>query len=91
MKRSKQDIINMHCYTDLVYSRIRKKLSINSSDSEIETLILNCLKSTPEDNYIEEGKNIYVYNHRNNIRITVNSNTCRIITVDKLIEKTTTN
>ena len=32
------------------------------------------------------GKNYYVTNSENNVRITVNANTFRVITVDKLIK-----
>jgi hypothetical protein len=42
------------------------------------------IKETEEKFFEKIGKNIYVSNRKRNISITVNSNTFRIITVDKL-------
>lgn len=60
IKRSKQEIISSHCYTDLVYDRIRKKLSITSSNSDIESLILGCLQKTDDKTILFKAK-IYTY------------------------------
>ena len=84
MMGKKQEIIQNLCYTDLVYGRINKKLSIDLSNSEIESFIDKILKKTDEKFYTKSGKNYYVINTENNIRITINSNTFRVITVDKL-------
>jgi len=84
MTGKKQDIIENHCYTDLVYERINKKLSTKFSNRQIELYINNILKMTDERFYAKTGKNYYVTNTKNNIRITINSNTFRVITVDKI-------
>lgn len=80
----KDKILKNICYTELVYGRIQKKLDIDFSKKQIENFILKILKET-EDNFISKiGKNYYVTNSENNIKITINSNTFRIITVDKI-------
>lgn len=80
----KAKILNGVCYTDLVYGRINKKLKSNYSKSEIEKLIFDILNETPEVFFQKIGKNYYVTNDNNNIKITINSNTYRVITVDKI-------
>ncbi|AOW11344.1 hypothetical protein EM308_10225 [Flavobacterium gilvum] len=82
----KTEILNNICYTKLVYDRINKKLKSNYSKTEIETLLFAILKETHEQDFQKIGKNFYVSNVRNNIKITINSNTYRIITVDRLIK-----
>ena len=52
--------------------------------SEIEKLIQETLTETSESQFIKTGKNIYVTNYEKNMRITINSNTYRLITVDKI-------
>ena len=42
------------------------------------------LKKTNEKDFIKTGKNHYVTNTDNNIRMAINANTFRIITMDKL-------
>ena len=84
MKISKTEILENICYTELVYDRINKKLSSNFSKSEIENLLQNIINETEIENFQKIGKNIYVSNEKHNIKITINSNTHRIITVDKL-------
>jgi len=88
MNINKQEILANICYTELVYKRISKKLSINFSKKQIEEFIFKILKETDENFFSKIGKNFYVKNTKNNIRITINSNTFRIITVNK-IEKHT--
>jgi stress-induced morphogen len=86
MKANKQRIIENLCYTELVYKRINKKLATDFSKEEIEVLIDEVLKKTNEKYYFKTGKNYYVTNTENQIRITINSNTFRVITVDKIKE-----
>lgn len=80
----KQKIIENLCYTDLVYGRINKKLTTNLSNGQIELFIGKILKETDEKSYDKKGKNYYVTNSENNVRITINSNTFRVIIVYKL-------
>lgn len=81
---NKTGILNNICYTELVYARINKKLNSNFTKSEIETMLFDIIKETQEKFFLKNGKNYYVSNTENNIRITVNSYTYRIITVDRL-------
>lgn len=87
MTSVKQKIIENLCYSELVYGRINKKLTSNLSNGQIELFINKVLKGTSEKSYTKKGKNYYVINSENNIRITINSNTFRVITVDKLRNK----
>ena len=84
MKNNKDNILKNHCYTELVYKRINKKLNTNYSNGETEALIKKILKETDIQNYKKKGKNFYISNKDYNIRITINSNTFRIITVDRI-------
>jgi len=84
MNRSKQEILENICYTELVYERINKKLNVKLSKKQIEEFILESLKETDEIFFKKRGKNYYITNVKKNISITINSNTCRIITVDKI-------
>jgi len=87
MTESKQIIIKNLCFTELVYERINKKLTTNFTKGQIELFVDEILRKTNEKFYIKTGKNYYVTNTENNIRITINSNTFRIITVDRLRNK----
>jgi len=80
----KREILENICYTELVYERINKKLNIKLSKPEIEDFIFKILKETNEIFFEKIGKNFYVKNTEVNIRITINSNTFRVITVDKI-------
>ncbi|MFO8020936.1 MAG: DUF3781 domain-containing protein [Perlabentimonas sp.] len=84
MKSYKTEILNKICYTERVYDRINKKLNLNFSKKDIEKMIFEVLNETNEILFKKTGKNIYVTNNDRNIRITINSNTYRVITVDKL-------
>lgn len=86
MFTNKTDILNNICYTELVYERINLKLNLKSSKVEIEKMIFDILKNSNELQFQKTGKNIYVTNYENNIRLTINSKTCRIITVDYLVK-----
>jgi hypothetical protein len=79
---NKQKIIDNICYTELVYGRINKKLDIDFSKQQTEEYILKILKETDEIFFRKKSKNYYVTNTNKNIRITINSNTFRVITVD---------
>jgi len=87
MNINKQEILGNICYTELVYERINKKLNINFSKKQIEVYLFNILKETDKLFFTKNGKNIYAMNIENNIKITINSNTFRIITVDKIERK----
>ncbi len=84
MKINKEDLINSICYTELGYGRINKKLNLNLSNVEIEALIIDLIIETDEQNFKRIGKNIYVLNFGKKISITINSNTNRVITVDRM-------
>ncbi len=84
MNSYKTEILNKVCYTELVYERINKKLNKNLSKDRIEKMIFETLEETDEQQFQKTGKNIYVTNNERNIRITINSNTYRVITVDSL-------
>ena len=70
------------CYTVLVYGRINKKLNSRFSNSEIEAMIYKLVTETPESDSQKTGKNIYITATERKIRVTVNSYTYRVITVD---------
>ena len=89
MSNYKEEIIAKICYTELVYQRINKKLKIELSKDKIEKMIFEILMETDELNYQKTGKNVYITNNEKNIRLTINSYTNRIITVDKLNNRTT--
>ena len=84
VKIDKDEILREICYTELVYGRINKKLRITLQNQEIERYIRKILEETPKVNYEIIGKNYYVHNFNENIRITINRNTFRIITVDRI-------
>jgi len=81
---NKPEILENICYTELVYERINKKLDIKFSKEQIEEYIFKILEETGIDCFTKTGKNYYVMNPEHNIRITINSNTFRVITVDKI-------
>ena len=84
MNIKKNDILQNICFTELVYGRINKKLHTKLSKEQIEELLLKIINQT-EDNFFEKiGKNYYVTNIEYNIKITINSKTIRIITVDRI-------
>ncbi len=80
----KQIIIDKLCYTELVYKRINKKLKLDLSKTKLEELIFNLIQETAEEHFQKTGKNIYITNSAKNVRLTINSFTNRIITVDRL-------
>ena len=80
----KTEILNKICYTELVYERINKKLNSDYQKSVIEKILFEIIKETNEIHFQKIGKNIYISNIELNIKITINSNTYRIITVDRI-------
>lgn len=70
-----------------MYERINKKLTTDFTKEQIELFVVEILRDTNKKFYIKTGKNYYVTNTENNIRITINSNTFRIITMDRLRNK----
>ncbi len=84
MNINKTEILNNICYTELVYNRINKKLNSKFSKAEIEEILFRTIKETKEMFFQRIGKNIYIENFDNNIKITINSNTYRVITVNKI-------
>lgn len=84
MSISKIDILNKLCYTELVYGRINKKLKSKYSKSEIEQILFDIIQQTEDVYFRKIGKNIYIENSEKNIKITINQNTYRIITVDRI-------
>ena len=84
MNNYKTVILEKICYTELVYGRINKKLNIEFSKAKIEKMIYEIIKDTKQSKFKMIGKNIYITNTERNIRLTINSYTNRIITVDKL-------
>jgi hypothetical protein len=80
----KKQILEKLCYTELVYGRINKKLNLDLSNNQIEKLIVDVLQEGPEENYYKNGKNYYVTNSKRKIRVTINSYTFRVVTVDRV-------
>lgn len=80
LRKNIQDKIG---YTDLVYGRINKKLKTNMGKNEIEKLVMRIL--TNNENEIDQiGKNYYIRDRQNKICLTINANTYRVITANKL-------
>ncbi len=84
MKINKSRILKNHCYTELVYSKINKKLGASFSKQESETLIKKILEETDLEYYKKTGKNFYVTSKKYTMNSTINSNTFRVITVNKI-------
>lgn len=86
---NKNIILKSHCYTLLVYERINKKLGTSLSKEEVRIFIKDVLNKTEAKYYKKKGKNFYITNKEYNIKITINSNTYRIITVNLLLKRNT--
>ena len=84
MKINKSEILKNHCYSVLVYKRINKKLGSSFSNEKIEELIEKILNKTDIKYFEKIGKNFYITNKEYNIKITINSNTFRVITVSNI-------
>lgn len=55
-------------------------------EDEVETLVQRVLKSSKSTLEVR-GKNVYIENKESNLRLTINTSTCRLITVDRLEKK----
>ena len=75
----KDIILENICYTELVYQRINKKLSLNLLKTEIEMLVYQTIKDE-SSTITRKGKNYYIKNIQKHIQITVNANNYRVIT-----------
>ena len=53
-EKTKQTILKNICYTELVYSRINKKLNINFSKKEIEKFMFEILEKSNISFYIKK-------------------------------------
>lgn len=84
MKGIKKEIAEKICYTNLVYSRINKKLNIRFSNEKIEEMVRSIINETEESDFQSRGKNIYITNQTREVRLTINKNTFRIITAARL-------
>ena len=84
MHINKAEILANLCYTELVYDRINKKLNTKHSKQKTEDLIYDSIDNVGENCFEKIGKNFYITNSDKNIRITVNSDTYRVITVDRI-------
>ncbi len=84
MNICRSELLSKICYTELVYGRIQKKLKRQLSKRAIEELLYQTIQETPAGFFQRIGKNIYVINAERNMKITINSNTFRVITVDLL-------
>ena len=71
MHINKKEIIKNICFTELVYVRINKKLNSTFSKQEIEGFIGSILKETEETNFVKIGKNFYVTNMMNSIKMSI--------------------
>ena len=80
----KATIIEKLCYTKLVYDKINRKLGLHLSPQEIESFISDIIKHTDTSRFLKKGKNYYITNDTEHIRITVNSFIYRVITIDKI-------
>ena len=80
----KNEILKSICYTELVYKRINKKLNIKLSKEQIEKLMFEIIQNTDKKYFERIGKNYYITNIEYNLIITVNSNTFRVITADRI-------
>ncbi|MGV9003807.1 DUF3781 domain-containing protein [Flavobacterium sp.] len=86
MSSNKIEILSKICYTELVYERINKKLMTNFSKLEIKTILFSIIAETEDMFFNKIGKNIYVTSNENNIKLTINSNTFRVITADRIFK-----
>lgn len=86
MNIDKTEILNRICYSELVYKRINRKLASKYSKPEIEKMIFGIIQEMQKMLFQKIGKNIYVTNAEKHIKITINQNTHRIITVDRIAE-----
>jgi hypothetical protein len=58
-KINKSEILENHCYTELVYQRIHKKLGFNFLNEEIEALIKKVVSETTLDCFKKKEELLY--------------------------------
>lgn len=80
----KEAILERLCYTESVYGRINRKLGLHLLPQEIESFVSDIIKGADEMHILKEGKNYYITNDKESVRITVNSFTYRVITADRV-------
>lgn len=68
----------------LWYERINKKLWLSYNHDAIDTYINNVLIATSLHDCTKIWKNYYFYNSQEGIRITINSHSYSVITVDRI-------
>lgn len=83
-KQEKEHIINNHKHTLSWYDRINKKLWLSYNHNQIDNYIKDVLLATSLHDCIKTGKNYYFYNRQENIKITINSHSYSVITVDRI-------
>ncbi|AKH33141.1 hypothetical protein XF24_00818 [candidate division SR1 bacterium Aalborg_AAW-1] len=83
-KQEKEHIIKHHKHTMLGYERINKKLGLSYNHDTIDKYITNVLVGTSLYDCTKIGKNYYFYNSQEGIRVTINSHSYSVITVDRI-------
>ncbi|MFD1454877.1 DUF3781 domain-containing protein [Levilactobacillus lanxiensis] len=73
------------CYTELVYQRVNKKLSVDLSPVDVEALVFAVLDD--DASRVEKlGKNYCVTNSARGVQLVINSINYRLITVNCAME-----
>ena len=84
IKIEKEKILKNLCFTKLVYNRINRKLKLNLNQKKIEEFVCKIISESRLSNFKKIGKNMYISNKENDVRVTVNLNSNRVITMDVL-------
>ncbi|WP_349515594.1 DUF3781 domain-containing protein [Leuconostoc suionicum] len=80
---NKDIFVNNNCYTELVFTRVNKKLK-TSWDILIIKYIVNDILTSNDSDYKLNGKNWYVSNKNANIELVINKNNYRLITANQI-------
>ncbi len=83
----KATMLKRLCHTKLGYDRINRKLGLRLSPQEIEDFVSGIIGRTDEAHFRKRGKNYYITNDAEGIRITVNSFTYTVITADRIYKQ----
>lgn len=83
----KATMLKRLCHTKLGYGRINRKLGLHLSPQEIEDFVSGIIGRTDEAHFQKRGKNYYITNDAEGIRITVNSFTYTVITADRIYKQ----